>query len=40
MSDYVVDNYPYPLGKDLDGTKTTIKEVQTIFVAKTISHTL
>ena len=30
MSNYVVDNYPYPLGKDIDGTKTTIKEVQEI----------
>ena len=30
MKEYVVDNYAYPLGKDLDGTKTTIKEVQTI----------
>ena len=30
MSDYVIDNYAYPLGKDLDGTKTAIKDVQTI----------
>ena len=30
MSNYVVDNYPYPLGKDIDGTKATIKEVQEI----------
>ena len=30
MSNYVIDNYPYPLGKDIDGTKTTIKDVQEI----------
>ena len=30
MSEYIIDNYPYQLGKDKDGTKTTIKEIQDI----------
>lgn len=30
MSEYIIDNYPYPLGKDKDGTKTSIKEIQDI----------
>ena len=30
MSDFIVDNYPYLLGKDKDGSKTTIKEAQEI----------
>ena len=30
MSDYIVDNTPYYLGKDLDGTKTNIQDVHGI----------
>ena len=30
MSEYIIDNYLYPLGKDKDGTKTSIKEIQEI----------
>ena len=29
-SDFIVDNYPYLLGKDINGTKTNIKDIQDI----------
>ena len=30
MNNCVIDNYPYPLGKDIDGTQTNIRDIQEI----------